>query len=158
MADAVNTVPPVESNPVEGSNIPSKDDNASKGDNDFKINELIEKQMEAFKDTFISQFNKEYSDKLTKLENGNLELEEKKQRLIVSEELRNAGLEGDWIDFAYDKDLEICKMKIIQIKAMIKVEVDKGIQERLKTSYVPPTNYAGKFTQNNKDKPSYFVK
>lgn len=158
MADVENTVPPVESDPGEGSNIPSKDVNTPSGENEFKIKELIEKQMEVFKDTFISQFNKEYSDKLTKLENDNLELEEKKQRLIVGEELRNAGLDGSLIDFVYDKDIAVSKMKINQLKEIIEVETNRKVLERFKeSSYVPPSNYDGGFTPGNKNKPSYFL-
>lgn len=152
----VNTTPPMSNDPEGGSNIPPEKDDAPKDNNELKINELIEKQMKAFQDNFITQFNKEYSDKLTKLQSDNLELEEKKQRLIIGEELRDADLDGSLIDFVYDKDIEVSKIKITQLKELIEVAAERKITERLKlNAYTPPTNVEG-FTQN-KEKPKYFL-
>ncbi|GAA0780028.1 hypothetical protein GCM10008908_39430 [Clostridium subterminale] len=155
MAELENTTPLID-NPGGENNIPSKDVKTD-GENEFKINEIIEKQMEAFKNTFMAQFNEEYSHKLDKLKSDNLELEEKKQRFAVSEELRIEGLDGDWIDFAYNKDFEISKMKITQLKGLIDKEVQKGVLNRLRAgSYVPPEDHGGDFTPS-KDKPQYFL-
>lgn len=156
MEDVLDTTPPIEIDSQEGSNIPSKDLNTD-GENEFKINEIIEKQMEAFKDTFMAQFNKEYSEKLSKFKSDNLELEEKKQRLAVGEELRIAGLDGDWMDFVYDKDFEISKMKITRLEGLIKSEVDKGVLERFKeANYIPPPS-SKEINIRSTNKPKYFL-
>lgn len=155
MADVANTSP-IDNNPEGGNNIPPNNVDDPNGNNELGVKELIENQMKVFQNNFITQFNKEYSDKLTKLQSDNLELEGKKQRLIIGEELRAADLDGSLIDFVYDKDIEVSKMKITQLKELINAAAERKVHNKLKEfSYVPGSNDEN-FIQN-KEKPKYFI-
>lgn len=121
------------------------------------INKIIEKQMKAFQDSFIEQFNKEYSDKLDKLKNDNIELESKKQRILISEELRTNGLDGSLIDLVYDDDIEIVKARISQLNKVIETEALKIVDEKFRNnSYIPGGNSEIP-NINNENKPKYFI-
>jgi len=150
MADKV---PPEGVEPEGGSNIPSKV--TPPGDSDLNAN--MEKQMQIFKENFMAQFDDEYKEKITKLNSDNGELEERKQRLAVSEEIRALGIDSNFIDFVYDKDIEISKVKIKQLEGMIKSEADKETNKRMRVnSYTPPKNN-GNITTKGKSKPKYFI-
>ena len=156
MADIV---PPVEVDPVEGNTpppvvIPPKGD-----DSNTKMNEMIALQMKTFQDNLMAQFETDYKEKLNKLNTENGELEEKKQRLAVVETLRASNIDSEFLDFVYDKDIEIVKVKIKQLGDLIKLETDRGVLERFKTNcYTPPSsNDFGVFGGESKPKPKYFV-
>jgi hypothetical protein len=154
MADIV---PPDDKKP-EGEVLPPPSNPPPANDPEFKIKELMQKQMKEFQDGLIAQLEKDYKEKLAKIQNDSHELEEKKQRLAISEELRAVGMDGGLIDFVYDKDIEISKGKIKQLKELIEIEINKGIQERLKaSSYVPPKSEGNSQYDNNITKPKYFV-
>lgn len=121
-----------------------------------EINELIQKQLKAFQEEFKKQFDNEYKSKLAELQNNQNELEEKKQYLKVIDELKAANMDSGLIDFVYDRDIEVSKVKIKQLKDLITVEVQKGVEERIKQiSYTPPNSNGN--IDTNKPKPRYFI-
>lgn len=144
MADIDNTPP------VDGGNPPD-----DKVIDDTKINELIQKQFGALKDDFMKKFTTEYDDKISKLQSSQKELDEKKQRLAVLDELKAAKMDSSLIDYVYDKDIEVSKVKIKQLSGLITAEVKKGIEERLKGTYKPHQNNTN--TLGGFKKPKYVV-
>ena len=154
-----NIVPPVEVDPVEG-NTPPPVVTPPKGDeNSVKMSEMIALQMKAFQENLMAQFNGDYTEKLNKLNADNSELEDKKHRLAVAETLRASDMDSEFLDFVYDKDPEIVKVKIKQLSDLMTIAVNKGITERLiKSSYTPPGGTgSGDFGGISSNKPKYFV-
>jgi hypothetical protein len=142
MADTDKT-PPVVTPPIDNNS-------------DNKINELIQTQLQIFQKSLKKQLDDDYNNKLSKLQSSQSELEEKKQHLAIIDELKTANMDSSLIDFVYDKDIEISKVKIKQLSDLIKAEVQKGIEERLKQNvYIPPINHGDVDTR--KPKPKYFI-
>jgi hypothetical protein len=155
MADIV---PPVVDIPLEGDNTPPVVIPPAGDDSNAKMNEMIQEQMKIFQENLMKQFDGDYKEKLNKLNADNSELEEKKQRLLVGETLRSLNMDGGLIDFVYDKDIEITKVKIKQLGDLIESEVDKGIIARFKKNvYIPPSGNNQDDFSGSKDKPRYFV-
>lgn len=139
--------------PIDGGNPPD-----NKIIDDTKINEIIEKQFGTLKDDFMKKFSSEYGDKISKLQSSQKELDEKKQRLAVIDELKAAKMDSSLIDYVYDKDIEISKVKIKQLGDLIAAEVQKGVEERIKSSsYVPPENDNNSDFLGNFKRPKYVV-
>lgn len=154
-----NIVPPVEVDPVEGNTPPPVVTPPKGDDNNAKMTEMIALQMKAFQETLMAQFDGDYTAKLNKLNADNNELEDKKQRLAVAETLRASNMDGGLIDFVFDKDPEIVKVKIKQLGDLIKLEADRNVMARFKAnSYIPPSgNNSDGFGTASKPKPKYFV-
>lgn len=142
--------PPTDIIPSEGEETPPPS-----GDYAFNINAMIASQLEAFQSTFINQINEDYSAKLKELQKDKDKLEKTKTKLAIIEELKAAGLDSGLIDFVYDDDQEVAKLKIEQIKKLINSGIEKGIEEKLKlSSYIPPTSSS---VDERKSKPKYFL-
>jgi len=155
MADII---PPVEVDPVKGDNTPPVVTPPKGDENNDKMNEMIALQMKTFQENLMAQFDGDFKEKLSKLESDKSELEEKKQRLVVMEALRESNLDSSLIDFVYDKDIEISKVKMKQLGDIIAIEVQKGVFDRFKkSSYTPPSDNGGGFSAPGKEKPKYFV-
>lgn len=155
MADIVKTPP----NPPEVTPPPvDPNDDKNKSPENLKINEIIQEQIEAFKKDIKKQFDDEYKSKLSDLQNSKNELEEKKHRIAIMDELKAVNMDSSLIDFVYDKDIEASKIKIKQLDKIIKAEVQKGVEERIHSSiYIPPKNDENADFNSRKTKPRYFI-
>lgn len=168
MAEVNNNTPPTDggtppTDPIKDNGIDDKTNNTNTDDKNtdpetLKINEIIQKQIGTFQDSFIKKFNEEYQDKLSKLKSDQNELSEKKQQLAVIDELKTAKMDSSLIDFVYDKDIEVSKIKIKQLSDLITVEVQRGIEDRLrKNAYTPPKGTDNTNFSSNFKKPKYVV-
>lgn len=148
-------LPPVVVEPGAGDNT-SPVVTASKGeDNNDKMNEMIQQQMQVFQENLMKQFDGDFKEKLSKFESDKNELEDKKQHLAVAELLRSSNMSSEFLDFVYDSDIEIVKVKTKQLGDLISLEANKGIESRLKGS-TPITGSSG-VAPKAKEKPKYFV-
>lgn len=121
------------------------------------INDIVKKQMEQFQTQFMEQFQQQFGDKINKFENDKKEFQNAKQKHAIKELLMQNSLEGELLDYVYDDDIEVAKIKIDEINTIINNRVEKIIIDRLKeSSYIPPSN-GENFESNNFKKPSYMV-
>ncbi|NFL54350.1 hypothetical protein FDB79_01765 [Clostridium botulinum] len=68
-----------------------------------------------------------------------------------------SNLESNLLDYVYDNDVEVAKLKINEINTIINNRVERMITDRLKeNSYTPPSN-GESFNNDRFNKPSYIV-
>ncbi|WP_461207827.1 hypothetical protein [Clostridium sp. DL1XJH146] len=128
------------------------------GDYTFDINKMIADQLGVFQNDFITQINAEYKEKFEKLKKDIDDIEKKKKKLAIIEELKTEGLDSSLIEFVYDDNIEIAKLKIAQIKKIIMIGIEQGIELKLKTSSYIPGGSSDNLNDNiDKNKPKYFV-
>lgn len=121
------------------------------------INDIVKKQIEQFQTQFIEQFQDQFNDKINKFENDKRDFQNEKKKHEIKELLMENNLEGELLDYVYDEDLEVVKLKIGEINTIINNRVEKIITNRLReNAYIPPS---GNESSNNDKfkKPSYMV-
>lgn len=160
MADVDNTTPVEDRETPKDKPKDKPKDTDKKADPEAeKINALIQEHLSTFGDNFIKKFNEQYEGKLSQLKSDCAELDEKKQHMAVLDEMKTAKMDSSLIDFVYDKDIEVSKVKIEQLNKLITEEVQRGVETRLKgLAYTPPADAGdSNFSGSQYKRPSYVV-
>ncbi|NFT04102.1 hypothetical protein FDF18_12495 [Clostridium sporogenes] len=121
------------------------------------INDIVKKQMEQFQTQFMEQFQEQFNDKINKFEDDKKDFQSAKQKHQIKELLMENNLESNLLDYVYDNDVEVVKLKINEINTIINNRVEKIVTDRLKeNSYTPPSSNES-FNNDRFNKPSYMV-
>ncbi|WP_282804458.1 hypothetical protein [Clostridium tetani] len=121
------------------------------------INDIVKKQMEQFQTQFMEKFQEQFHEKINNFENDKKEFQNAKQRHAIKELLMENNLEGELLDYVYNDDVEVAKLKINEINTIINNRVEKIVMNRLKeNSYIPPSK-GESFNNERFNKPSYMV-
>lgn len=151
MADIENE--PVDNNEVEE----IKETQEREEPKENYINDIVKKQMEQFQTQFTEQFQKQFNDKINKFEDDKKDFQTTKQKHQVKELLMESNLESNLLDYVYDNDVEVVKLKIDEINTIINNRAEKIVMGRLKeNSYIPPSK-GESFNNERFNKPSYMV-
>ncbi|MBU3208043.1 DUF4355 domain-containing protein [Clostridium algidicarnis] len=129
---------------------------------DSEINQIIKTQMaeiqEKLQADFMEKFNLEFSGKIDNFENEKKEFQSVKQKHAIKELLLENNLESNFLDFVYDDDIEVSKLKLAELNTIIDNRVQNAVNERFKQySYIPPSSGETFIPDNGYVKPPYIL-